>query len=1237
MERLFIFNGSTEELIAVAGGEGMMPVLNAPANEQLNKDFTLQVSVPANHENAVHIKEGNIIGYLDLDGELQAFAIYKTEEIHGGATLEKVAYAEHLFYELLDDVVEDQRAYGVQASEALTKALSASRWQVGTVASLGTGDTNFYYNNALNNVREIVNTYGGELKFRLTYNAGKITGRFVDLLARRGADTGKRLEYTKDISSIKRTVDATDIKTALYGRGASEQIEETGGYTRKADFGGVEWITTNGNPVNKPMGQEWVGDENAKALYGRNNGTRHRYGVVEFNDITDPIALLTATWNYLQTVNKPRLTYEISAIDLERIAGLSHEKVRLGDTVFIIDRDLNLTVEARVIEIERDPFDPANTTIKLGNFIPLFVNIAVELEKVKDKLSEKEGLWDNATAPVTDGDIAIEAPAVPTNVTANGLFENINVKWDFDPSIKVAGYEVFASQINGFTADSSNLVWRGKAGGFTHKAIPNQTWYFKVRAFNPAGQTSALSGQVSGVTAKITGTYIAEATIGDLHIKDVSADKLTAGEIDAQDVNIVNLNVDNVTAGRLKPQFVEIGATTTFASGYDPTKKLQTVFQTTPPTDKNVIWVDTTDPANVQWKVWNSALGDWVLGPSGPRGPQGLTGLQGPKGDQGLQGPAGTSSYTHIAYATSADGTQGFSTSDSTNKTYIGMCVDSNPTDPTTPASYAWTLIKGADGAQGIQGQKGADGQTPYLHIAYATNATGTTGFSTTDATGKTYIGTYTDFTVADSTNPALYTWQKVEGPQGPQGVAGPPGSSLYTWVKYADTATGTGMSDTPNGKLYIGLAYNKTSATESSTASDYTWSLIKGADGAQGPQGVEGPPGDDGVTTYTWIKYADDANGAGMSDSPTNKRYLGLAYNKTTPTESTTATDYSWSPLYDNVVVGGRNLYKDSYLKRVIAYSSATTLTRTEGGEASAGAETAIIRCENVNTTSNFGFTQATADRGMEFKANEPYTISFKARGNVTNFGYTYVMRNSAEGGNSSTGTNPVTLSETAWTDVVIHKVGPFDTQTGYILVGTTDRTVLGKWFEVIEVKVEKGNINTDFTLNPEDVAQDTDDKLGELTEAYTTAISNSEKAITLQVSKTLYGGDGSPEGTGGFKGEMISYTDSKITQTESNINLKFTTVNNTLGAHEDDLAEIYTYFDFSATGLNIGKNDSPLQINISNSQMDFIDNGNIVAYVNGQKMYINTAEILQSIIVGNHKIEKYDNNITLIKWVGG
>ncbi|WP_157805613.1 hypothetical protein [Bacillus sp. mrc49] len=96
-----------------------------------------------------------------------------------------------------------------------------------------------------------------------------------------------------------------------------------------------------------------------------------------------------------------------------------------------------------------------------------------------------------------------------------------------------------------------------------------------------------------------------------------------------------------------------------------------------------------------------------------------------------------------------------------------------------------------------------------------------------------------------------------------------------------------------------MGLAYNKTTATESNVYSDYEWSLVEGPAGPTGPQGnqgVQGPTGPNGLPTYTWIKYGTTSAGGTISDSPIGKTYIGIAYNKTTQTESTNAADYEWS-----------------------------------------------------------------------------------------------------------------------------------------------------------------------------------------------------------------------------------------------------------------------------------------------------------------------------------------------------
>ena len=149
-------------------------------------------------------------------------------------------------------------------------------------------------------------------------------------------------------------------------------------------------------------------------------------------------------------------------------------------------------------------------------------------------------------------------------------------------------------------------------------------------------------------------------------------------------------------------------------------------------------------------------------GAQGERGPQGLQGPQGIQGIPGVKGADGKTQYTHIAYADTTIG-GGFSQTD-TNKPFIGMYQDFNAIDSQNPQDYRWSKWKGSDGRDGIPGKAGADGRTPYVHFAYANSADGRDGFSLTQNGSKRYLGVFTNFNQADSTNPADYSWNDMTG-----------------------------------------------------------------------------------------------------------------------------------------------------------------------------------------------------------------------------------------------------------------------------------------------------------------------------------------------------------------------------------------------------------------------------------------------------------------------------------------
>lgn len=155
-------------------------------------------------------------------------------------------------------------------------------------------------------------------------------------------------------------------------------------------------------------------------------------------------------------------------------------------------------------------------------------------------------------------------------------------------------------------------------------------------------------------------------------------------------------------------------------------------------------------------------------------------------------------------------------------------------------------------------------------------------------------------------------------------GEDGQDGTTYYTWFKFADDEYGNGMSSSPDGKEYLGIAYNKVTPVMSNNPEDYQWARITG-------EGVPGKPGDDGKTYYTWVRYADDASGNGMSDSPNGKYYIGFAYNKEVPTESSNPTDYQWSKYKGDDGQDGVGI--ESITKYYLASEKSTGITISSSG----------------------------------------------------------------------------------------------------------------------------------------------------------------------------------------------------------------------------------------------------------------------------------------------------------------
>lgn len=438
------------------------------------------------------------------------------------------------------------------------------------------------------------------------------------------------------------------------------------------------------------------------------------------------------------------------------------------------------------------------------------------------------------------------------------------------------------------------------------------------------------------------------------------------------------------------------------------------------------------------------------------------------KGDSGKDGNPGKDGVgiqkTEIHYAKSTSGTNRPSTGwnlqvpSTSPGDYIWTRTTWTYTDGDVEEGYSVSRI-GKDGNTGKDGVAGKDGVgIKSTVIDYATSSSGTTkptsGWSSTvpSVSPGNYLWTRTVWTYTDNDVETGYSVSRIgkdgeKGPQGPQGIRGPAGSngqSQYVHIRYSANSNGSGMTTSPSSTTkYVGIA-----VTNSATAPAYTgftWSKYVGENGSQGPQGLPGKDGDDGTTTYTWVRYADTPT-SGMNQYPDGKKYIGLAFNKTTQTESSNYSDYEWSLMPQNIEIGGRNLVE---------------------GSSDEWEPYHVAIWQNVYT-SRMPYKDKGLEKGayvtlrvyLKVPKGEKYGVCSRINVYRDDNSYTNVSGNYIEPGNEG-------YSEVTWklpnSDEYTSITAGFDRRGA----GNNDRVD----FEFKEMKLEKGNTATDWTPAPEDV----------------------------------------------------------------------------------------------------------------------------------------------------------------------
>lgn len=405
--------------------------------EGINQAGQLTLSLPLNNRLATNIffalfQKPDSTDYLLF--KLISEAVQKDRVTYTGV---EAAYDELKSYGYVKDIRPVKRT----AKEILQQVLQGTRWEVGYIESTNPIDTNFYYQPYLDCIQQILQLFNLEVTFTYGFDTKSktITGRSVNLYLQQGRRTGKRFEYGSNLLEVTREEDSQNIVTALVGRGKGIEEydattgEATGGYSRKIDFADVVWSKANGDPVDKPAGQEYVEDPEATKVFGYDD-EKPRTGIIEFDDIEDPVELLKATWTSLKSSDHPKVSFKAQVTDVGDL--------QLGDTIAIIRHDISIEYLTRVFKVDHDLLNKNNSTIEMGDdmsgrslysYISDVGNTAKQAVQDANQASVAAGFKNKNYYSTTKPTIANEDDNLWLNL-GNGEFEHWvwhNNQWQF--------------------------------------------------------------------------------------------------------------------------------------------------------------------------------------------------------------------------------------------------------------------------------------------------------------------------------------------------------------------------------------------------------------------------------------------------------------------------------------------------------------------------------------------------------------------------------------------------------------------------------------------------------------------------------------------------------------------------------------------------------------------------------------------------------------------------------------
>lgn len=659
---------------------------------------------------------------------------------------------------------------------------------------------------ATSRLLSVANAFNGEMCYSFEIDHMQLHHMYVNFYKKRGTETDITLRFPKEVSNIRVKTSVENLATGLYATGDTidDQNHELTLYGYSYDDGDV-YVDSDGILKSRTALKTYH-------RYQVHNSTGEIIKTFSYQTKSQQ-ELFRRAFNELSTVSKPEINYEV---DIQ----IPSKDINIGDTIRVVDEKGGIYLRARVVKLERKIYTD-ELVITLGDYLIEESKISKDLKALAEQFRVYV-----ATAKTYTWFVYADDPS-GTNISLNPYdttTEGDNTIYTFRKYVGIA-YNMPSPSVN--LSNPEIFQWsliKGENGIPGQKGNDGRTYYFHVAYANKTDNGTIIDFSVDDPTNRsYIGTYT-DTNESDATVPAAYKWQLVKGKDGESSIShIAYCNKD--------------------ASGNI------TDFSTT--TNQNRKWIGVsvdyndaapTDPTKYTWAKY---IGDDGYTPevsvSKHDGVASIT-VKGKDGtsttatvSDGKDGTSikGDDAYLHIAYATSADGKTGFSTSWFSGATYLGVLSDHTKLDSEVYSDYEWSLIKGKDGINGTDGVNGKDGTgIKSVTTSYGvsdTSATRPSNWSNdvpTNVSEGSYIWVrtvidYTDDNVADT---VTYTYSRQSKD----------GASSYTHVAYGNVIFDENdvIDDiSVDGDLLI-LSYKKT-GHNITVASDSS-NLVFGSNGEQ-------------------------------------------------------------------------------------------------------------------------------------------------------------------------------------------------------------------------------------------------------------------------------------------------------------------------------------------------------------------------------------------------------------------